>query len=60
MDESFWRASASGHKVATKKRRKQTLPRGAARKRLRKAGAAARSVAERLSMVQPHEGAGPY
>ena len=43
MDEGFWRASASGHKRSVKKKRRaSTLPRGAARKRLRKAGAAAR------------------
>ena len=43
MDEGFWRASASGHKRSVnKKRRASTLPRGAARKRLRKAGVAAR------------------
>ena len=43
MDEGFWRASASGHKRSVKKKRRaSTLPRGAARKRLRKAGVAAR------------------
>lgn len=56
MDESFWRASASGHKAATKKRRKQTLPRGATRKRLRKAGAAARR--ERLADSDSDSAAG--
>lgn len=56
MDEGFWRASASGHKRSVKKKRRaSTLPRGAARKRLRKAGAAARCCANRslqLALLQ--------
>lgn len=42
MDEGFWRAAASGSVRGKKKRRRQTLPRSATRKRLRKAGAASR------------------
>ncbi len=44
MDEGFWRAAASGSVRGKKKRRRQTLPRSATRKRLRKAGAASRWV----------------